>query len=359
VRAPTAAEEAAARVAFVGLSADQRRLLQRLQTTRDALTSARGEVLSLSVRLATAQQRLAEVDVALRSAEADVAYATSKSAQLHARLTDLARATYRQLDPTVPYSAVNADDRSELNRARTYAQAPEAMLDTMVARARETKRQLVAARAHATQARTEARADGATVQAALDRQREVLIAADQANTAALAAATAALGSGVTLLAQVADPHFGPDFITAALAAAQTGQGDPVTVFGAFRLPVPGAPLGSPYGARIDPITGSIGYHPGLDFEAPSGAPVRAAAAGIVVIAGDCGGYGNCVVIDHGHSLATVSAHLRQTFVTVGQPVAAGDVVGLVGSTGRSTGPHLHFEVRLHGVPIDPITTLTV
>lgn len=80
-----------------------------------------------------------------------------------------------------------------------------------------------------------------------------------------------------------------------------------------------------------------------------------------MIAGDCGGYGNCVVIDHSHSLATVSAHLRQTLVSVGQPVAEGDMVGLVGSTGRSTGPHLHlhFEVRLHGVPIDPITTLTV
>ena len=197
------------------------------------------------------------------------------------------------------------------------------------------------------------------MQSALDRQREVLTAADHAGAAAVAAATAALGSGVTLLAQVADPHFGPDAITATLAASQAGEGDPVTVFGAFRLPVPGAPLGSPYGTRVDPITGSIGYHPGIDFEAPAGAQVHAAAGGTVVIAGDCGGYGNCVVIDHGHSLATVSAHLRQTLVTVGQPVTDGEVVGLVGSTGRSTGPHLHFEVRLHGVPIDPITTLTV
>jgi murein DD-endopeptidase MepM/ murein hydrolase activator NlpD len=359
VSAPTAAEAAAARAAFVGLSDDQRQLLRRLQTTRDALASARGEFLTLAVHLATAQQRLADADVTIRSAEADVAHATRALARLHGRLADLARETYRQLDRTVPFGAVNADDRAELNRARTYAEAPEAMLDTMVARDRATRRRLVAARAHAAQARADAAADRAAVQSALDRQREVLAATDHANTAALAAATAALGSGVSLLAQVADPHFGPDAITAALARSQVGQGEPVTLLGAFRVPVPGAPLGSPYGTRVDPITGSLGYHPGIDFEAPAGVAVHAAAAGTVVIAGDCGGYGNCVVIDHGHSLATVSAHLRQTFVTVGQPLAAGDVVGLVGSTGRSTGPHLHFEVRLHGVPIDPITTLTV
>ena len=204
---PTAAEAAAARAAFVGLSDDQRQLLRHLQAVRDALASARGEVLTLAVHLATAQQRLADADVAMRSAEADVGHATRALARLHGRLTDLARETYRQLDRTVPFSAVNADDRAELNRAQTYAEAPEAMLDTMVARDRATRRRLVAARAHAAQARADAAADRAAVQSALDRQREVLTATDHASTAALAAATAALGSGVTLLAQVADPHF--------------------------------------------------------------------------------------------------------------------------------------------------------
>ncbi len=356
--APTAAEDAAARAAFVGLSGDQRQLLRRLQATRDALATARGEVLMLAVQLATAQQRLADADAAMRSAVADVADATRTLTRLHGELADLARATYRRLDRTIAFSTVNAHDRAELNRARTYAQAPEAMLDTMVERARATKRRLLAAKARAAQAWAKAETFRATVQSALDRQREVLTAADRASAAAVEAATAALGSGVTLLAQVADPHFGPDSITATLAASEAGQGGPLTLFGAFRLPVPGAPLGSPYGTRVDPLTGSIGYHPGVDFQAAAGAEVHAAAAGTVVIAGDCGGYGTCVVIDHGHSLATVSAHLRQTLVTVGEPVADGQVVGRVGSTGRSTGPHLHFEVRLHGAPIDPIPTLT-
>ena len=168
----------------------------------------------------------------------------------------------------------------------------------------------------------------------------------------------ALGSTVALLAQVADPHFGSDAITQALAVAQAGDDEPASVFGAFRTPVPGAPLGSPYGIRVDPLTGSVGYHPGIDLEAAAGVEVDAPASGTVVMAGDCGGYGNCVVIDHGHSLATVSAHLSRVLVAVGQPVSDGQVIGLVGSTGRSTGPHLHFEVRLHGAPIDPIATLT-
>ncbi len=164
-------------------------------------------------------------------------------------------------------------------------------------------------RARAADARVEAEATLATVQSTLTEEQEALARAETASAAALAAVDEALGSTVALLTQVADPHFGADTITEALAAVQAGAGDPVTLSGLFRLPVPGAPLGSPYGIRVDPLTGSIGYHPGVDFEAAAGTAVQAAAAGTVVMAGDCGGYGNCVVIDHGHSLATVSAHL--------------------------------------------------
>ena len=76
------------------------------------------------------------------------------------------------------------------------------------------------------------------------------------------------------------------------------------------------------------------------------------------MAGDCGGYGNCVVIDHGSLLATLYGHQSQVLTHVGDHVNAGDVIGLVGSTGLSTGPHLHFEVRLQGIAIDPLPTLT-
>jgi murein DD-endopeptidase MepM/ murein hydrolase activator NlpD len=109
--------------------------------------------------------------------------------------------------------------------------------------------------------------------------------------------------------------------------------------------------------RIDPIAGGIGFHSGVDFAADARTPIHAAAPGVVVIAGDCGGYGNCVVIDHGSSLATIYAHQSVVIARVGYVVTAGEPIGLVGSTGLSTGPHLHFEVRLHGAPVDPLPTL--
>jgi murein DD-endopeptidase MepM/ murein hydrolase activator NlpD len=148
----------------------------------------------------------------------------------------------------------------------------------------------------------------------------------------------------------------PDGITATLLSTQAGQPDPIVV-GGFAPPLPGAALASPFGLRNDPLGGGAGFHPGLDLAGSSGASIHAAADGVVVTAGDCGGYGNCVVIDHGVSLATVYGHQSQVLVSVGQHVAAGQVIGLVGSTGMSTGPHLHFEVRLHGVPIDPLIAL--
>jgi murein DD-endopeptidase MepM/ murein hydrolase activator NlpD len=143
-----------------------------------------------------------------------------------------------------------------------------------------------------------------------------------------------------------------------LGFVQAGQPDPLTLDGIFTLPLQGASLSSPYGLRIDPIGGAIGFHAGLDFGAEARTWIRAAGPGMVVVAGDCGGYGNCVVIDHGTSLATLYAHQSQVLVKVGDLVEVGQVIGLVGSTGISTGPHLHFEVRIHGRPIDPVPTLT-
>jgi murein DD-endopeptidase MepM/ murein hydrolase activator NlpD len=95
-------------------------------------------------------------------------------------------------------------------------------------------------------------------------------------------------------------------------------------------------------------------HEGIDIAASSGTPIRAAAAGTVIHAGWLGGYGNLVVVDHGNGLATAYAHASAILVGVGQQVAQGDTVSLVGSTGHSTGPHLHFEVRVNGVAVDPL-----
>lgn len=119
-------------------------------------------------------------------------------------------------------------------------------------------------------------------------------------------------------------------------------------------------LSSPFGVRRDPIRKRRRrFHKGLDFQGKRGEPVYAAGAGIVTRAERRGGYGRVVYIDHGLGLETRYAHLHRIHVKKGDFVAAGTRVGKVGSTGRSTGPHLHFEVRRHGSPVDPYQAMDV
>jgi murein DD-endopeptidase MepM/ murein hydrolase activator NlpD len=119
-------------------------------------------------------------------------------------------------------------------------------------------------------------------------------------------------------------------------------------------PAPGKSISSKFGRRKDPIIGRSAFHGGIDFRAPTGTRINAAADGKVVKAGRNGGYGNLVEIKHANGLTTRYAHLSRVYVKVGQKVVAGQKVGAAGSTGRSTGPHLHYEVRSGGKPINPI-----
>lgn len=128
------------------------------------------------------------------------------------------------------------------------------------------------------------------------------------------------------------------------------------------LHAPVAPLvvNSPFGRRIDPFTGAVRFHAGVDLDGPSGASVYASASGIVVYAGPQGGYGRYVVLDHGDGVRTHYAHLSAIHVAVGAFVEEAEVIGAVGSTGRSTGPHLHFAVTDEvGAFLDPAGLLDV
>ncbi|MDF2601772.1 MAG: murein DD-endopeptidase MepM [Methylobacterium brachiatum] len=128
-------------------------------------------------------------------------------------------------------------------------------------------------------------------------------------------------------------------LVAALPLGRPTRGEPV--------------VSSPFGTRLDPFTRGLALHTGLDLRAESGEPARATAPGRVSAADYAGGYGNMVEVDHGHGVVTRFGHLARILVRPGQRVAAGDVVGLVGSTGRSTGAHLHYETRIDGEPVDP------
>ncbi len=117
-------------------------------------------------------------------------------------------------------------------------------------------------------------------------------------------------------------------------------------------PVEGT-VGSSFGQREDPINGEGAFHTGIDIDAPIGTPVRAAADGDVTEAATNGGYGREVLLDHGHDVLTLYGHLSAFAVMAGEHVTRGQIIGYVGQSGRATGPHLHYEVRVHNVPVNP------
>ena len=120
----------------------------------------------------------------------------------------------------------------------------------------------------------------------------------------------------------------------------------------------GTYITSSYGYRLHPIQGIYKYHAGIDIgNAGYGAPVLAAADGVVVYAGIMSGYGNCVMISHGNNIVTLYGHGQTILTEVGKEVKQGEVIMAVGSTGISTGPHLHFEVRVEGKAVDPLPYL--
>ncbi|MGX9116316.1 M23 family metallopeptidase [Mesorhizobium sp. BHbsci] len=124
-------------------------------------------------------------------------------------------------------------------------------------------------------------------------------------------------------------------------------------------PAPGRSVTSPFGVRTDPLLGTAALHSGMDFRAPTGMSAKVTAPGVVVKAGWNGGYGRMVEVDHGNGFATRYGHLSKINVTVGKRLNAGDVIGKTGSSGRSTGPHLHYEIRHNGEAIDPLRFLRV
>jgi murein DD-endopeptidase MepM/ murein hydrolase activator NlpD len=126
--------------------------------------------------------------------------------------------------------------------------------------------------------------------------------------------------------------------------------------GTFSYPIH-APITSPFGWRKHPIFGVRKFHTGVDLAGPNHSPIRAADSGSVLYTGWYGGYGKVVIISHGRGMATLYAHMSRTAVEAGQNVSKGDIVGYEGTTGFSTGPHLHFEVRVDGKPNNPLKFL--
>jgi murein DD-endopeptidase MepM/ murein hydrolase activator NlpD len=152
----------------------------------------------------------------------------------------------------------------------------------------------------------------------------------------------------------ANESFARALTRVSIARAQADDLDNTLRYVPLRRPLAGElEMTSPFGVRMDPFFHQPSMHPGIDFHANIGDPIYATAAGRVTKAGLEGGYGQMVEIDHGEGLSTRYGHMSEIAVTVGQKVRAGQIIGRVGSTGRSTGPHLHYEVRVNGEAVNP------
>lgn len=132
-----------------------------------------------------------------------------------------------------------------------------------------------------------------------------------------------------------------------------------TSYAAIPYPLEEAKISSHFGLRKDPFSGNLQKHSGVDFAAPLGTPVLSIGYGKVIFAGNYSGYGNLVVISHSTNITTHYGHCQKILVSTGDIVRPGQKIALVGKTGRSTGAHLHFEIRRKGTPVDPSIVLPI
>lgn len=313
-------------------------------TTR--LTPLEDRVNELAAELADAQVRLAARQAEYEAARAEVQESAAqiyRSARRGATYDYVTAARPEDLVQGSKYlDQVNADQRAAVRRAvllrdevdaqRRGLEQKKADADAAAAEVARIRDQIAALRAELEPARVQAAAEA--------KAEEDQISAIRGQKAAWEREWAELQA-----------------ISDSIAAQLRTRGSQSGVAGACEFrPTPGS-IVSGFGTRTNPIGGGTGFHAGIDVAVSSGTPIRACRAGTVMIAGWQGGYGNTVVIDHGGGMATLYAHQSSIAVSVGEKVLAGEVIGYVGSTGNSTGPHLHFEVRISGNPVDPVPYL--
>lgn len=277
-------------------------------------------------------------------------------------LRDRAVAAY--INPTEVSAAammIRADDIREIAATRGYYRAILAEKREILDRVTALKDQTQSLRGELEAKREEARGQQDVIldqkrqlEAARAEQftvREQVFAEEQRETALLAQIRERKAE---FQSQIAALHAESNGITRMLQGLQSGQTPVPPGSGQLGMPIAGGRVTSYFGPRVHPIFGDSRMHTGIDIGAGAGTPIRAAADGVVVHAGPRGGYGSTTVIDHGGSLATLYAHQSAIYVSEGQRVGRGTVIGAVGCSGYCTGPHLHFEARVNGTPVDPL-----
>jgi murein DD-endopeptidase MepM/ murein hydrolase activator NlpD len=335
-------------------------VVEELRAAESAVESAQGALDQLEAELATEQERLERLTALLNEQTRRLRIVQAEFQRAMEILESRVRAIYIQQQPDVLSILVSAEsfgdvidtyefmNRVGLQDQRIARQVEEAKAKA-AAKRRETARtqRLAAATVSVISARTD---EARVVRNELAANRDTLAAARRLKRSALADARHTreeyLEEVEALSAQSAE--LAAAIRNAQATAGSTGTGVPSAA--GFIWPVNG-PVVSGFGWRWGRM------HEGIDIAASSGTPIWAAASGTVIYAGWLGGYGNLVVVDHGNGLSTAYAHASAILVAVGQSVAQGETVSLVGSTGNSSGPHLHFEVRVNGSAVDPLLYL--
>jgi murein DD-endopeptidase MepM/ murein hydrolase activator NlpD len=341
--------------------------LAALQKIQDAKTVIDARVAELDTQVSAAETKLAPLEVEAARLNASYtalqAEVTATQAKLDAARLEFeksAASLYRSARRGLTYDVVLASRPDTMVKQNKYLDEVSAKRRTIVERVAalradlEQQRQALAAeKAKADQAAAEAQAIRDQVASLRAEVEPARADAAQQEVAEQTAIDSIQAQKADFEEELASLQAASDSISARLRAlgSTPGSAGPCAA-----RPVPGA-IVSPFGQRFHPILRYTRMHTGSDMSAGSGTPIHACRAGNVVIAAGQGGYGNAVVIDHGGSMATLYAHQSRIAVSVGQHVEAGEVIGYVGSTGMSTGPHLHFEVRLSGNPVDPANYL--
>ncbi|MSO78539.1 MAG: hypothetical protein EXQ79_02920 [Acidimicrobiia bacterium] len=356
---------------------DRRKELQdQIGEASKAEAAALADLQAIRDRLAIIDARVAAIDAQLAGAEAKLAPLQAEADRLAAEFASLqaqiaatqARVDAAQLILNETAASLYVSERSGASYDTVFASRPDQLvtqsqyLDRVSARRRRIVKRVTVLRDDLEDQRRQlekqkAEADAIAAEARAIRDQIAALRAEVEPARAQAAQEQVLerqsldsirASKAQYEAELASMQVTSDSISARLRArGGFGGAAPCEA-----RPVPGA-ITSNFGNRYHPVLHYNRMHTGADMHASAGTPIHACRGGVVVIAGPQGGYGNAVVIDHGGGMATLYGHQSRLAVSEGQTVVAGQVIGYVGSTGMSTGPHLHFEVRLTGNPVDP------
>jgi len=355
------------------VSADEAALLDQVRASKARLDDLNARVADLDkqrapveVALQGAQVQLDDLGSRQLVAEGQLAETQGRLADARQRMVDRAVAAYTGESSTARYADLLLRVRSirDLSAAAIYVQSALDDDHAVVRKFEQLKGQAGDLRDALDGARDQARAQRdvvASKEQDLSTRRQAEDDVRQQAAAEVAKQNDLLaqlrGRKAEFQAQIVALQRQSDSLAAQLRRRQAGQVLVPSGHGVLAVPIPGAPITSGFGPRVHPIYGDVRMHTGIDFGAPYGTPIQAAADGVVVSAGPLGGYGNATVIDHGNGLATLYGHQSSIAVVPGQRVRRGQVIGYVGCTGLCTGPHLHFEVRVRGTPVDPMPYL--